>query len=380
MVYKPADTEQANDETVSATDDTVNKAQPITRDIVNPFAQPEQSTANSTAAVQRAPIASNIPSAIPHQAANAARVTEAAANAVVGAATAMSAAATSEAVSNAAAAGLAAANISAQQSTAKAQTERQPQPVTQQAKPVQQPTQRPLVPHQQLKSATPVKGLHMIVEAKTAAEGLGIAVDELKNIHEEKNIDHASIKTSADKLNKNGITEAILAKVSGKDLEREGYQSLKNHFLRDGDTLIVKSLDRLSRRKIDIKKELEYFREHHIRIKILDIPTTMVELPDEQDWIFEMINNILIEVLASIAEQERITTKRRQSEGIAIAKEAGKHLGRPMIDFPPNWNQFYPEWTSGTITAVAAMRQLGLKRSTFYRLVKQQEEKHETEE
>ena len=106
----------------------------------------------------------------------------------------------------------------------------------------------------------------------------------------------------------------------------------------------------------------------------------MVDLPDEQDWIFEMINNILIEVLASIAEQERITTKRRQSEGIAIAKEAGKHLGRPMIDFPPNWNQFYPEWKSGTITAVAAMRQLGLKRSTFYRLVKQQEEKHETEE
>lgn len=123
--------------------------------------------------------------------------------------------------------------------------------------------------------------------------------------------------------------DIITDKVSGKDLEREGYQSLKNHFLRDGDTLIVKSLDRLSRRKIDIKKELEYFREHHIRIKILDIPTTMVELPDEQDWIFEMINNILIEVLASIAEQERITTKRRQSEGIAIAKEAGKHLGRP---------------------------------------------------
>ena len=105
----------------------------------------------------------------------------------------------------------------------------------------------------------------------------------------------------------------------------------------------------------------------------------MVELSDEQDWIFEMINNILIEVLASIAEQERITTKRRQSEGIAIAKEAGKHLGRPMIDFPPNWNQFYSDWKAATITAVAAMRQLGLKRSTFYRLVKQQEGKHETE-
>lgn len=227
---KAVGAEPAKDETVSAADDTVSKAQPITRDIVNPFAQPEQSTVDSTAAVQRAPIASNIPSAIPHQAANAARVTEAAANAAVGAATAMSAAATSEAVSNAAAAGLAAANPSAQQSAAKAQAERQTQPVTQQAKPVQQLTQRPLVPHQQLKSATPVKGLHMIVEAKNAAEGLGIAVDELKNIHEEKNIDHASIKTSADKLNKNGITEAILAKVSGKDfvIENAGALSKAN--------------------------------------------------------------------------------------------------------------------------------------------------------
>ena len=122
-VNKPADTEQAKDETVSAADDTVSKAQPITRDIVNPFAQPEQSTVDSTAAEQRAPIASNIPSAIPHQAANAARVTEAAANAAVGAATAMSAAATSEAVSYAAAAGLDAANPCAQQSAAKAQAE-----------------------------------------------------------------------------------------------------------------------------------------------------------------------------------------------------------------------------------------------------------------
>ena len=168
--------------------------------------------------------------------------------------------------------------------------------------------------------------------------------------------------------------------MSGKDLERKGFESLKNHFLRDGDTLIVKSLDRLSRRKSDIKKELEYFREHHIRIKILDIPTTMVELPEKQGWIFEMINNIPIEVLASIAEQERLTTKRRQSEGIAIAKEAEKHLGRPMIDFPPDWNRIYLEWKSGTVTTVAAMRQLGLKRSTFYRLVKQQEGKHEAEE
>lgn len=90
-----------------------------------------------------------------------------------------------------------------------------------------------------------------------------------------------------------------------------------------------------------------------------------------------MINNILIEVLASIAEQERLTTHQRQSEGIAVAKEAGKHLGRPRISFPPDWDEVYARWKAGELTGVAAMRELNLKRSTFYKLVKLQEESDE---
>ena len=73
--------------------------------------------------------------------------------------------------------------------------------------------------------------------------------------------------------------------------------------LRPGDTLVIKSLDRLSRNKQDIKTELEYFRSHKIRVKVLDLPTTMMELPEGQAWIFEMVNNILIEVLGTIAQQ-----------------------------------------------------------------------------
>lgn len=163
--------------------------------------------------------------------------------------------------------------------------------------------------------------------------------------------------------------DIITDKASGKDLERSGYQMLKFQLLRDGDTLIIKSLDRLSRNKHHIKEELEYYSSHHIRIKVLDIPTTMVDLPDEQAWIFEMINNILVEVIASIAEQERLTTQQRQSEGIAAAKEAGRHLGRPALEFPPDWDLVYLKWANGDITAVAAMKELGLKKSTFYKLV-----------
>ena len=120
--------------------------------------------------------------------------------------------------------------------------------------------------------------------------------------------------------------EIITDKESGKDLNRAGYAALKNAMLRRGDTLVVKSLDRLSRNKCDIKNELQYFKDNGIRLKVIDLPTTMMELPEGQEWVFEMVNNILIEVLGTIAEQERTTIKQRQAEGIAAAKQNGKRL------------------------------------------------------
>lgn len=168
-----------------------------------------------------------------------------------------------------------------------------------------------------------------------------------------------------------GIDERdiVTDKASGADLDRPGYQALKTSMLRDGDTLVVKSLDRISRNKEHITQELRYFKEHHIQVRIIDLPTTMIQMPTGQEWVFEMINNILIEVLSSIAEQERLTIRQRQAEGIAAAKAKGKHLGRPKIDFPSNWDIVFRRWESGEITAVAAMKELGVKKSTYYKLV-----------
>lgn len=173
-------------------------------------------------------------------------------------------------------------------------------------------------------------------------------------------------------LLENGVEERdiITDKASGASLERPGYQALKNSMLREGDTLVIKSLDRLSRNKEHITQELRFFKEHHIQVRVLDLPTTMVELPAGQEWVFEMINNILIEVLSSIAEQERLTIRQRQAEGIAAAKAKGKHMGRPRKEFPPNWEEVYSLWNAGKLTAVAAMKELGLKNSTFYKLVR----------
>lgn len=162
--------------------------------------------------------------------------------------------------------------------------------------------------------------------------------------------------------------DIITDKESGKNLARKGYQALKNAMLRRGDTLVIKSLDRLSRSKADIKNELQYFKDNGIRLKVLDLPTTLMEYPDGQEWVFDMVNNILIEVLGAIAEQERVTIHQRQAEGIAAAKAKGKHLGRPKAVKLDNWNEVIFQWKNRSITAKKAMELTGVKRSTFYQL------------
>lgn len=180
-------------------------------------------------------------------------------------------------------------------------------------------------------------------------------------------------------LQQYGIPERdiITDKESGKALERDGYRMLKERLLRDGDVLVLKSLDRLSRNKNHIKQELEYFKSRNIRVMVLDIQTTLIDAPEGQEWIIEMINTILIEVLASMAEQERLTTHARQQEGIAAVKAKGKHLGRPKAQVPAGWGEIYALWKGNDITAVEAMKRSGLKKSTFYKLVKLTEESND---
>lgn len=162
----------------------------------------------------------------------------------------------------------------------------------------------------------------------------------------------------------------IIDKASGKDTEREGYQYLKRQILRNGDTLVIKELDRLSRNKTDIKRELEEFKEMGIRVKILDIPTTLTEFPPDQEWILDMINSILIEVLGSIAENERNKIRSRQREGIEAAKKKNVRFGRPAVEKPDNWDTVMAKVRSGEIKAVEAMQELGISRSSYYRLLR----------
>lgn len=166
----------------------------------------------------------------------------------------------------------------------------------------------------------------------------------------------------------------VMDRQSGKNLDRPGYNALKGIFgLRTGDVLYIVSLDRLSRNKEDIKNEVAWFKEHKVRLMILDLPSSMVQVPENQEWIIDMIQNILIEVLASMAEQERLMIRKRQREGIEAAKKKGKHLGRPYLKVPDNFDEVYAEWKTGAITARAAQKKLGMSSASFYRLVKKQQ-------
>lgn len=160
----------------------------------------------------------------------------------------------------------------------------------------------------------------------------------------------------------------IVDKCSGKDTEREGYQYLKKQILRNGDTLVIKELDRLSRSKSDIKQELEYFKFNGIHVKILDIPTTLTDFPPEQMWVMDMINAILIEVLGSIAENERLKIRRRQREGIDAAKKKDIKFGRPTLELPENWEIVMQAVEAKQITVSQAIGQLHISRSSYYRL------------
>ena len=171
-----------------------------------------------------------------------------------------------------------------------------------------------------------------------------------------------------------GINERdiFIDKQSGKDFDRPQYKVLKL-MLRSGDLFYIKSIDRFGRNSKEIKKEWEEITQTiGADIKVLDMP--MLDTTQYKDLIGNFVSNLVLEVLSFVAEQERVNIKQRQAEGIAIAKSQGKHLGRPKAEVPEDFKVIYDQWRNEEITAVKAMEQLGIKKTTFYKLIKKHEQ------
>lgn len=180
-------------------------------------------------------------------------------------------------------------------------------------------------------------------------------------------------------LKGHGIAEKDIRtdKASGKDFNREGYKALKEQLLRSGDILVIKELDRLGRDMEQIKQEWQELLEMGIDIVVLDTP--ILNTTNKNDIEKNLISNIVFELLTYMAEKERLKIRARQREGIDQAKAQGKHLGRPRADIPEGFEVVYSDWKQGNITGVKAMEQLRLKRTTFYKIVKEYEENKITE-
>lgn len=172
----------------------------------------------------------------------------------------------------------------------------------------------------------------------------------------------------------------ITDKVSGKDFNRKGYNSLVGTadtapLLHESDTLIIISLDRLGRNYIEIREQWEYItRTLNANIKVLDMPLLDTSVSN-QTLDGRFIADLVLQILSYTAEKERENTRKRQRQGIDTAKAQGKQLGRPKAEYPPDWEKVYDEWRSGNITATKAIETLNMKRTTFYKLVKQYENK-----
>ncbi len=182
--------------------------------------------------------------------------------------------------------------------------------------------------------------------------------------------------------NDNGLElrEIITDKQSGKDFNREGYQVLKKQLLRPGDTLIIKELDRLGRNMQYIKTEWEELLKKDIDIIIIETP--ILNTNNKTDLEKTLISNIVFELLSYMAEKEREKIKQRQREGIEQARAKGKNLGRPSIDLETlsdkqksTMENNYPLWEKRELTATKFMDLMGLKRNTFYKILKQYQEK-----
>lgn len=169
-----------------------------------------------------------------------------------------------------------------------------------------------------------------------------------------------NVERQRQELIKWGIIEKNIYqdKLSGKDFQRPSYKKLRKK-LKDGDVLVVKSIDRLGRNYEEIQAEWRYIvKTLNADIVIIDMP--ILDTRTNKDLIGTLISDIVLQLLSYVAQTEREYILQRQAEGIAIAKAQGKHLGRPYKAYPENFDSYVKKWRDGYFTFEEMADKLGL--------------------
>ena len=175
-------------------------------------------------------------------------------------------------------------------------------------------------------------------------------------------------------MKEKGIDERdiFIDKQSGKDFNRDQYQLLKR-IMRKGDVLYIHSLDRFGRNKAKILEEWNDITKNiQADIVVLDMP--LLDTTQYKDSLGTLIADLVLQILSWMAEEERDRIRKRQREGIDLALKNGAVFGRPKARVTEEFKEVYDRWKSGEITAVKAMQEIGVKKTTFYKLVREYEE------
>ncbi|MCI8406783.1 MAG: recombinase family protein [Oscillospiraceae bacterium] len=157
----------------------------------------------------------------------------------------------------------------------------------------------------------------------------------------------------------------VLDKQSGKDFDRPGYRQLTQK-LKAGDTLVIKSIDRLGRSYDEILEQWRLLtKEKQVAIVVLDMP--LLDTRQGRDLTGVLIADIVLQLLSYVAQTEREFNRQRQAEGIAAAKAKGVHFGRNFKDRGENYGSIMAAWKRGELSDRAAARELGVAHGTFQR-------------
>ena len=158
-------------------------------------------------------------------------------------------------------------------------------------------------------------------------------------------------------------SEIILDKQSGKDFERRGYKRLLKK-IRAGDTVVIKSIDRLGRNYEEIIEQWRIItKEKGADIVVLDMP--LLDTHQNRDLTGTLIADIVLQLLSYVAQTEREFIRQRQAEGIAAAKARGVKMGRPCKERPPGFDEVKDRWKRGELSAREAGRLLNITHRTF---------------
>ena len=160
----------------------------------------------------------------------------------------------------------------------------------------------------------------------------------------------------------------FMDKLSGKDFQRPQYQKLIA-CLNPGDQLCVTSIDRLGRNYEEIQQQWRFLtREKKIDILVLDMP--LLDTRRDKDLLGTFIVDLVLQILSFVAQSERENIRKRQAEGIAVAKRNGVRFGPKPHPLPHNFSETFLLWKQGNISVAEAARRTGMARSTFRKKAK----------